>query len=148
MGWCDPCAADPLSVKQLRNLGVFWLNDSPSYKKPPGRFRPFPKSGARNVKVTRLHLRYDKKTFPQDLMFYQTKDTKNFQGRYILRHPFKGEVKCEAGKKYKKELPARFEKEAQTLAHITDWKLKDIRKKMKLAGKSGSKGSWWKNLWD
>jgi len=145
MGWCDPCAADPLSVKQLKSLGVFWVDESP-YRKRRGGFMP-PRGGARNVKVTRLHLRYNKKTFPQDLMFYQTKDTKNFQGRYILRHPFKGEAKCDKGKEYKKNLPARFEKEAQTLAHITDWKLKDIRKKMKLAGKT-SKGNWWKKLWD
>lgn len=145
MGWCDPCAADPLSVKQLRSLGVFWVNESPNRKRRGG-FMP-PGGGARNVKVTRLHLRYDKKTFPQDLMFYQTKDTKNFQGRYILRHPFKGEAKCDKGKEYVKNLPDRFEKEAQTLAHITDWKIKDIRKKMKLAG-NGSKGNWWKKLWD
>ena len=26
MGWCDPCAADPLSNDQLRKLGVFWLD--------------------------------------------------------------------------------------------------------------------------
>ncbi len=26
MGWCDPCAADPLSASQLRALGVFWLD--------------------------------------------------------------------------------------------------------------------------
>jgi hypothetical protein len=25
MGWCDPCAADPLSAGELRQLGVFWL---------------------------------------------------------------------------------------------------------------------------
>ena len=26
MGWCDPCAADPLSADELRTLGVFWLD--------------------------------------------------------------------------------------------------------------------------
>ena len=26
MGWCDPCAADPLSARELRQLGVFWLD--------------------------------------------------------------------------------------------------------------------------
>src|SRR5260370_2851265 len=31
MNWCDPCAADPLSRQELRNLGVFWVsNDSNS----------------------------------------------------------------------------------------------------------------------
>ena len=24
MAWCDPCAADPLSYTELRELGVFW----------------------------------------------------------------------------------------------------------------------------
>ena len=28
MGWCDPCAADPLSADELRQLGVFWLTAS------------------------------------------------------------------------------------------------------------------------
>src|SRR5262249_27855828 len=28
MNWCDPCAADPLSFEELRNLGVFWLSES------------------------------------------------------------------------------------------------------------------------
>ena len=27
MGWCDPCAAPPLSREELRQLGVFWLDD-------------------------------------------------------------------------------------------------------------------------
>ncbi|MGH9391485.1 MAG: DUF2330 domain-containing protein, partial [Vicinamibacteria bacterium] len=27
MGWCDPCAADPLSRDELRELGVFWLGE-------------------------------------------------------------------------------------------------------------------------
>ena len=28
MGWCDPCAAPPLSREELRALGVFWLDDN------------------------------------------------------------------------------------------------------------------------
>src|SRR5262249_55593259 len=27
MGWCDPCAADPLSGKQLVELGARWIGD-------------------------------------------------------------------------------------------------------------------------
>jgi len=27
MGWCDPCAADPLSFDELRELGAFWILD-------------------------------------------------------------------------------------------------------------------------
>ena len=38
MGWCDPCAADPLSSRELQDLGVFWIveADSPA---PGGRPR-------------------------------------------------------------------------------------------------------------
>ncbi|HTO74562.1 MAG TPA: DUF2330 domain-containing protein [Thermoanaerobaculia bacterium] len=28
MGWCDPCAADPLAREELKALGVFWLDDA------------------------------------------------------------------------------------------------------------------------
>ena len=30
MGWCDPCAADPLAREELKALGVFWLDDPPA----------------------------------------------------------------------------------------------------------------------
>ena len=34
MAWCDPCAADPLSARELRELGVFWIN--PDARLAPG----------------------------------------------------------------------------------------------------------------
>ena len=37
MGWCDPCAAEPLSNDELRNLGVFWLDDTVQPSAPQGR---------------------------------------------------------------------------------------------------------------
>ena len=27
MSWCDPCAADPMSDQELKELGVFWMDD-------------------------------------------------------------------------------------------------------------------------
>ena len=92
MGWCDPCAADPLSSKQLVELGARWITDDGD--KP---FRGRMPQGA-NAYVTRLHVRYDAKTFPEDLVFIETKDRSNFQGRYVLRHPFKGATTCDAGR--------------------------------------------------
>jgi hypothetical protein len=47
-----------------------------------------------------------------------------------LQRPFKGELNCEAGKQYKTELSQRLEKQAQTLANLTGWKIEDIRKRM------------------
>ena len=86
--------------------------------------------------VTRLHVRYDAKNFPEDLMFQETADRSNFQGRYILRHPFKGEAKCTAGEEYLRSLGLRFEKEAATLAHLTGWDIAEIRRRM---GEGGQK---------
>ena len=128
MNWCDPCAADPLSNEQLKELGVFWLDDNKPLDGPQPR-RRF-KSQAKNVYVTRLHVRYDAKSFPEDLKFKMTGDRQNFQGRYILRHAFDGEMKCDAADEYKRGVNKRKEKEVKTLANLTGWETKYIRTKM------------------
>ena len=129
MAWCDPCAADPLTVAELRQLGVFWLPDVNVIK--GGQTS---KSQARNVYVTRLHLRYDARTFPHDLVFTETGDRRNFQGRYILRHPWRGQPRCPAAKNYLRSLPGRFEKEAQQAATLTGWPIEEIRSRMERNG--------------
>lgn len=142
MAWCDPCAADPLSADELRNLGVFWIE-----RRGP---RPDVMPGAQNVFVTRLHLRYDGAHFPEDLVFQETADRQNFQGRYILRHPWKGNDRCEEAKVYRRELPKRFEKEAQTLASLTGWDVNKIRGRMNLKASGPAPAEdepWWKGLW-
>jgi hypothetical protein len=147
MSWCDPCAAEPLSQAELRELGVFWL-DGPTDSGGRGGFIP---SGGQNVFVTRLHLRYDRAHFPEDLVFQQTADRENFQGRYVLRHPWKGDDRCEEARQYRRELPRRLDQEAQTLAHLTGWDVNKIRGKMNLAKTStppGEEEPWWKRIWD
>ena len=142
MGWCDPCAAEPLSNAELKKLGVFWLGGE-------GR-NPLARPANSDVFITRLHVRYDRKHFPEDLVFQETRDRENFQGRYVLRHPWKGEPKCEAAKKYLEALPEHQDKEAQTLAKLTGWEIGKIRERMKLptaAGKSGEGKKWWEKLW-
>ena len=149
MGWCDPCATNPLTPKELRQLGVFWVqkNTNQSHFSNPGPFRRG--SQAQPVKVTRLHLRYDHKTFPEDLMFHETNDKKNFQGRYVLRHPWKGNSQCEAAEEYLKNLSHRQEKEAQNLAQLTDWNINEIRKNIDMiAPPKKSKDPWWKDIWE
>ena len=47
---------------------------------------------SQDVFLTRLHVRYDAAHFPEDLVFQETADRTNFQGRYVLRHEWKGEV--------------------------------------------------------
>lgn len=140
MGWCDPCAADPLSPKQLRSLGAFWVDEG-----GPSR------GGARDAFVTRLHLRYTAETFPEDLRFQETGDRTNFQARYVLRHPWKGDVSsCPQARTYARSLAARQEKEAQTLAQLTGWDLSEIHRRMGTKGQGPEPTDdvpWWKKLW-
>ncbi len=146
MGWCDPCAASPLSRTELKQLGVFWLGDGIlGNGLSLGRGQ-----GGVDVQVTRLHVRYSPKTFPEDLRFQETSDTQNFQGRYVLRHAWKGEPQeCEAAKTYFENLATRHDKESRALADITGWDLNNIRGKMKLKGTRSihSNKNWLETIW-
>jgi hypothetical protein len=143
MGWCDPCAANPLSADELRQLGVFWLTTSgPPPPRGPGRPLPAP-----DVFLTRLHLRYDAAHFPEDLTFQETADRTNFQGRYVLRHPWQGTETCREAEEYRAHLLQRWEQEARTLATLTGWNIEDIRKKMPSNGAMADPQKWWRKLW-
>jgi hypothetical protein len=141
MAWCDPCAADPLSNEELRQLGVFWL--------PGDRRRPDLPQGPQEVFLTRLHLRYDAEHFPEDLVFQETGDRANFQGRYVLRHPWRGDDRCAEAQAYRRELRARWEREAQTLASLTGWDVNKIRGKLNLKASAAEPADepWWKTIW-
>ena len=140
MSSCDPCSAEPLNNEELKQAGVFWLDNNSSDRPVSPSFRSrFPSS---SVFITRLHVRYTRNKFPEDLMFQATSQRDSFQGRYILQHPFTGNLQCSAGRQYKSSLNQRFEKEAQTLARLTNWNIQNIRKKMQLSVGSFST-SWW-----
>lgn len=146
MSSCDPCSAEPLTREELKQAGVFWLDNNPSDNLPSNRGRFRPPTSSSSVFLTRLHVRYTREKFPEDLMFQETSNSEFFQGRYILQHPYTGELKCQAGREYKQSLPKRFEGEAQTLAKLTNWNIQDIRSKMKLTGQVST--SWWQHIID
>ncbi len=101
-----------------------------------------------DVFLTRLHVRYDKAHFPEDLVFQETADRANFQGRYILRHPFLGADTCPAAGTYMRALNDRREQEAQRLASLTGWDLAEIRKKNGVGtGAAPQPAAWWDRLW-
>lgn len=158
MSWCDPCAANPLSRSELRELGVMWLDEGPQ-----NDIQPMPRPGIRpgpqpvDAFVTRLHVRYDGQTFPEDLNFQVTGDRENYQGRYVLRHPWRGDYgQCEAAGEYAETLVSRWDEEATSLAKLTGWELEEIKQKMADGGFSASsvgisepkpKRKWWNRLW-
>ncbi|MGK7912817.1 MAG: DUF2330 domain-containing protein [Synechococcus sp.] len=127
---CDPCSTTPPSAEELLKAGVFWVSPNES----PDAF------------VTRLHIRYNRSTFPEDLIFQETSNRQNFQGRYILQHPFEGSANCPAGRDYTAGLPGRFEAEAQTLARLTGWDIADIRAKLPDIIPM-EPANWWEQLW-
>jgi hypothetical protein len=139
MGWCDPCASEPLSPEELRGLGVFWLDDASD-----------PARGTNTPFLTRLHVRYDARHFPEDLAFQVTSDRTNFQGRYVIRHEWTGGGDCPEARAYRAGLADRRAKEARTLAELTGWDLNRIRGKMTVAAdwsRPEDRMKWWDRIW-
>jgi hypothetical protein len=130
MGWCDPCAAQPLSKPELSELGANWVPGDGSNAVA----NRWPSSNPPAAFVTRLHVRYDSQSFPEDLNFIETSDRENFQARYVLNHPYAGAASCEAGKRYEASLPGRYKHEADNLADLTGWPRQTIAARMAAAG--------------
>jgi hypothetical protein len=110
---CDPCTAEQLTGAELQALGAGWASDY--------------HGGMSGGFVTRLHVRYDRSHFPEDLAFQTTSDTSTFQARYVVHHPFRGDTSCAAGKQYQVELGKRHLTELQNLAQYTGWDLETVR---------------------
>jgi hypothetical protein len=109
-GSCDPCPEPPLNVSDLATLGVDALPGYEGAKEAPPEI-------AYSFTLTRLHARYDSNALGEDLVFRaapgimggngvpdkegkmtrgaQPSGGNSFQGRYVMLHPWEGEVKCE-----------------------------------------------------
>ncbi len=147
MAWCDPCAANPLTPEELRQAGVFWLNNPSQPNRPQPRIAP-PQPGPQNVFITRLHVRYTRDRFPEDLRFQSTGNRENFQGRYAIRRPYRGEMECDAADRYRQQVRDRQTREAETLAQLTGWRLSDIRRKIDALPAAEEDRPWWRDLWN
>lgn len=106
---CDPCNTPAVTFNELREAGVWWIQ--------PGQMGNY----QGQLFVTRLHVRYGREKFPQDLAFIATPNMENFQGRYVVRHEATGPMDCDEGKKYKRNLALRKKKELDELVALTGW---------------------------
>ena len=139
---CDPCVATAPSTQDLVQAGVWWLNrDWTNYDDVYDN-----DDYSDKVSFTRLHVRYNRKSFPQDLMFQVTPNTDNYQARYVITHPATGDFNCEAGKKYLKELKQRRADELEMLIYLTgkdysDWDVVSEQPEEKYVPKEASYAS-------
>lgn len=102
---CDPCVGPPPVFAQLKEAGVDWLDAG----------------NAGNVFFTRLHVRYTRDKFPQDLFFQVTPNTETFQARYIITHPATGDFSCDGGQSYVRALAGKRRTEVNNLYALTGW---------------------------
>jgi len=115
---CDPCIATAPAEQDLVQSGVWWLRNK-DWNDYSDLDNDEPDNGSRNVHFTRLHFRYNRKSFAQDLMFQVTPNTETFQARYVITHPATGNFNCEAGKKYIQDLKKRRKNELMELTALT-----------------------------
>ncbi|MEZ5997598.1 MAG: DUF2330 domain-containing protein [Hyphomonas sp.] len=146
VGGCDPCAGDPPSVADLLELGVFWMDDFGGEDPLPDFETVWAESGESidetqymeeelrednywgdDLFLTRLHIRYDAKHFPEDLKFIETGDTDYFQGRYVINVPWRGEAECPALKDYVADVAKRQSEEFSNVVKLTGWKRDDVK---------------------
>ncbi len=119
MGACDPCTSPPMTNGELRALGASWIE---------------PNGWQQAAFVTRLHVRYDRANFPEDLVLHETADTQSFQARYVMNRPFTAEASCISGWWYRAGLPARFKQEAASVQALTGWDSQMIQTRMAETG--------------
>src|SRR4030095_12619109 len=106
-GGCDRGPPVPRTAEETNKLGARWMPATGDQS-----------AGRRQVFATRLHVRYDREHFPEDLMLMETRDASTFQGRYVLQHPFFGKLTCSDGETYRNSLRIRLTQEAAALAAL------------------------------
>jgi hypothetical protein len=116
---CDPCVSEAPNGADLKEAGVWWINSNGQQMY----------GGASNysedVFITRMHVRYDRSHFAQDLNFQITPNQENFQGRYVIHHPVKEKMNCDGARAYKKMLNERNQTELRNLYSYAGWHIKN-----------------------
>ena len=106
-----------LTEADLRKFGIPW-----SEREKLSDF-------GRSYVLSKLHFRYTRDGFPEDLVFQETGNRTPFAMSFTVQHLAKN-LNCEEGQAYLRGIPTRRKQEAQTLASLTGWDLADINEKM------------------
>ncbi|RYZ20609.1 MAG: DUF2330 domain-containing protein [Chitinophagaceae bacterium] len=101
---CDPCVAEAPSAQDLVQAGVWWLSEN---------------GGPGDVFFTRLHFRYNRRAFPQDLVFQVTPNKASYQARYVITHPAQGGGDCPEWKAYRYKVRERRQRELRNLRELS-----------------------------
>lgn len=115
---CDPCVSTPPNYSEIADAGVNWLNDN-TYHYDSNKKNYYQNENSNTLYFTRLHVRYNRASFAQDLMFQETPNTQNFQARYVLTHPAQSSFNCEAAVPYLQKTVQNRRKELNELATLT-----------------------------
>lgn len=97
-----------LEKHQLIDLGCPWTEYLPSRQ-----------GASTEAFLTRLHVRYNARTFPEDLQFQFTGDRKPFRGDFTMQTPFRPAQDCAALKTYLPEIKKRWEDEVDQFHKLT-----------------------------
>ena len=84
-------------------------------------------------------------------MFQVTGDKTNFQGRYIIRHEWKGDTSCEVPPRTASLRERRRKSRPRISITLTGWKMDDVRTQMALGDdwtRPGDNYKWWQRLWN
>ena len=114
---CDPCTGNPPTQQDIVQAGVWWLQRNwEDYSDVENN-----DNGEVDSKVffSRMHFRYNRQNFPQDLVFQVTPNEESFQARYVITHPATGRLTCPEGRQYLKELNTRRKDELKELTALT-----------------------------
>jgi hypothetical protein len=106
---CDNCTTGLPTPAELQKAGVFWGD---------------------NAFLTRLHVRYARDKFPEDLVFQETGNRDYFQVSYFVRHPYRGNPTCDSSRSYQQVVANRQQREVQNLIDLTGWNRGDIQKRI------------------
>ena len=151
MGWCDPCAADPLSTDELRKLGVFWLDGdggSGAGADAAGRARR-PRGGAATSSSPACTCATTARTSPRTWCSRRPATARTSRAATSCATPGPATTTCSEADAYRRELrDAARAARPRPWPRLTGWDINEIRRKQGPGPRAAvDDRAWWQRLW-